>query len=279
MEKRETRRQKIRAKKRRRIIAVSIMSILLIALVFGLIKFFGWIFRGKTPVSANLGPSLPQPGDPITSPPKYYDYTLPVPEFKPVNDSYFDKVLFIGDSRIAGLELYGLLGGADILTSSSLSVDEAFEKKFSLSDKEVTLVEQVASNTYSSIYVMFGLNELGWNYSSAFQSEYSAFVSELKNLAPGSSIYLQSIIPITSGKSGNPSYLTNEKIAEYNLIIKNIAKENKVYYIDLNELLADATGALDGKFAEANGISLTKTGGTEWVNYLKSHVVDKEIYS
>ncbi|NMA06715.1 MAG: hypothetical protein GX928_03230, partial [Ruminococcaceae bacterium] len=219
------------------------------------------------------------PGDPITSPPKYYDYSLPVPEFKPESDSYFEKVLFIGDSRVAGLELYGLLGGADILTSSSLSVDEAFEKKFSVSDKEITLVEQVAIKSYSSIYVMFGLNELGWKHSSAFESEYADFITELKNLAPGSNIYLQSIIPVTSAKSGNPNYLTNEKIAEYNLLIKKIAADNEVFYLDLNEVFASATGALDGKFAEANGISITKTGGIAWVDYIKSHVVDKEIYS
>ena len=50
-------------------------------------------------------------------------------ESDPVEESYFDDVVFIGDSRFSGLIDYNLLTNATILAAVSLSVNELGTKK------------------------------------------------------------------------------------------------------------------------------------------------------
>ncbi len=281
-DKRETRRQKIKQQKRRRLIAWVVVLVVGVLLVFGIIKLVGWIFTPKYIVSANLGPALPPAEGPIviTTAPKYYDYTLPAPEAAPVENSYFNSVLMIGDSRVSGFPVYGYLPNADYLVSDNISVDVIESYTFQIKEgEERTLSEQLAAKQYDSIYIEVGLNELGWPNVSAFTESYARLVDTLKSLAPNASIYMQSIIPMTASKSGNPSHLTNEKVAEYNNLIKQIAESKQVYFLDVAEGLSGGTGVLTSGYAANNGLSLTKDGYNKWIDYIKTHVVDKEIYS
>jgi len=279
--KRERYRQKMRMKKRRRITVLIILAIILFFIVFGLVKLLSWIFAPKYITSANIGPLPPAEGDSIVvmQPPVYYDYSVPVPLSTSVEDSYFSDVLMIGDARVAGFPLFGYLPKADCLASEGISVDKIKDYNFDVNGISRTLREQLASKPYKAIYIQVGLNELGWENNAAFYKSYSELVEIIKNAAPGASIYLQGIIPITSGKSGSPSYLTNEKIAESNSLIKQIAEEKKVYYLDVTEGMSNGTGVLLSGYAASNGLSLTREGYNKWIEYLKTHVVDKEKYS
>ena len=278
---REKHRQRVRAKKRRRIVVLVAMLIIVVLIIIGLVKLIGWITTPKYVESANIGPTPPSEGDPIviTLPPKYYDYSSPVPEATMVNDSYFSSVLMIGDARVVGLPMFGNLTNVDILASEGVNVDGIREDSFDIDGTSRTLSEQLATKPYTAIYVEIGLNELGWPNTAAFIDSYAALVDMLKSASPTASIYVQAIIPITSGRSGDPSYLTNEKIAEINLQIKQIAEGKKVYYLDISEGMSNGTGVLLSGYAASNGISLSSEGYERWVEYIKTHVVDKEIYS
>jgi len=279
--KREIYRQKLRMKKRKRLTALILLAIILFLVVFVLVKLLSWIFAPKYVASANIGPSLPAEGDPIviTTPPVYYDYSVPVPLSALVEDSYFSDVLMIGDARVAGFPLFGYLPKADFLASEGISVDRIKDFDFEVDGTTRTLGEQLLRKPYKAVYIQVGLNELGWENNTAFYKSYSDLVEIIKNAAPGASIYIQGIIPITSGKSGNPNYLTNEKIAESNSLIRQIAEEKKVYYLDVTEGMSNGTGVLLSGYAASNGLSLTREGYNKWIEYLKTHVVDKEKYS
>ena len=280
-EKREIRRLRIKKQKRRRLITLAVITVIAIVLIVLIVKLISWIFTPKYVESANTGPLPPAEDTPIviTIPPKYYDYGMPVPEADAVGDGYFDSVLMIGDARVTGFPIFGYLPNLDCLASESISVDAVKDYSFEIKGSTRTLSEQLASKRYDSIYIQVGLNELGWPNASAFRDSYSELVDMILELSPHSSIYMQGVIPVTAGKSGNPSYITNERVSEYNRLIKQIAESKKVYYLDVTEGLSGGTGALISGYAASNGLSLSKEGYDKWIDYIKTHVVDESQYA
>lgn len=278
---RDARRQRIMLRKRRRLIAWAVVIVLSVLLIIGIVKLIGWVFTPKYVESANIGPLPPTEDAPIviTTPPVYYDYSSQVPEAEPVDDSYFDATLMIGDARVAGFPLFGYLPGADYLVSDGISVDAIQSYAFDVGGEQRTLSEQLARKQYRAIYIEVGLNELGWPNTSAFVDSYANLVDYIKTLSPDASIYLQAVIPMTAGKSGNPSYLTNEKVAEYNNLIRQIAESRKVYFLNIAEGISNGTGVLPSGYAVSNGLSLSKEGYNKWIDYIRTHVVDEELYS
>ena len=278
---RDTRRQRIKMRKRRRMAAWAVVVVLAVLLIIGIVRLIGWIFTPKYVESANIGPLPPDEDAPIviTTPPVYYDYGSPVPEAQPVQDSYFDSVLMIGDARVAGFPLFGYLPGADYLVSEGISVDAIKEFSFDVGGASRTLSEQLAMKQYEAVYIQVGLNELGWPNTTAFVDSYAGLVDAILSLSPDTSVYMQAVIPITAGKSGNPSYFTNEKVAEYNRLIQQIAESKKVYFLNIAEGMSGGTGVLHSGYAASNGMNLTKEGYVKWIDYMRTHVVDKEFYS
>ena len=278
---RENNRQRIRNRKRRQIISLSVILVILVLFITGVVKLIGIIVRPKYIESANIGPEPPAEGDPIviTQPPKYYDYSKPVPASPAADDSIFSSSLMIGDARVMGLGLFGHLTNTDIFGSDGASIDSIRADSFTVGGYQRTLEEQLMAKPYTSVYVELGLNELGWPNTAAFIDHYEALVDTIKSNAPAASIYLESIIPMTAAKSGNPSYFTNEKVAEINQQIKQIAEAKKVYYLDVAEGMSNGTGVLLSGYAASNGMSLSSEGYVKWVEYMKTHVVDKEMYS
>lgn len=278
---RENQRQRIRSKKIRRIVVLSAMLVIIILFIFGIVKLISWIVKPKYIESANIGPLPPAEGDPIviTLPPKYYDYGSPAPEATAVDDSYFNSTLMIGDARVMGLPMFGHIPAMDFFGSNGANIDSLRSDAFTVDDVSRTLTDQLMTQPYDAVYLELGINELGWPNTAAFIESYESLIDQIKSNAPNASIYIQSIIPVTASKSGNPSHITNEKIAEINLALKKIAESKRVYYLDLAGDMSNGTGVLLSGYAANDGLSLSSEGYNKWVEYIKTHVVDKEIYS
>ena len=92
------------------------------------------------------------------------------PTEKPVVEAsreLFGDALFIGDSRTVGLMEYGDLGEAEVFANTGLTVFEALKASIKTSTgKKQTLEEVLQSRTFGKIYIMLGLNELGYPYDS-----------------------------------------------------------------------------------------------------------------
>ena len=72
--------------------------------------------------------SVPESVEPDINRSGEYDFSLPVPASDPVENSYFDDAVFIGDSRTEGLILYTGLSNATSYAYKGLMVDTAFTK-------------------------------------------------------------------------------------------------------------------------------------------------------
>ena len=203
-----------------------------------------------------------------------YDYSKPVPESQKVGIEYFSDAVFIGDSRTEGLAINNsLYSKTTVYTEKGLRVDKIFTDKVINKDgKKVTIMEALEKTEFSKVYIMLGINETGWQYSSFFIKKYGEIIDEIKKINPQATIYLQSILPVSQKVSSNHKYVRNSKINEYNSLIQKMASEENVYYIDVNNAISDSLGNLPEE-AATDGIHLNKTYCAKWLEYLETHTI------
>lgn len=183
-----------------------------------------------------------------------------------------NKVGFIGDSRTQAFLMYAGLSDVVDYTSIGLMVDTAITKQFITNDKgeKITLLEDLKNRNVDTVYIMLGVNELGWVYSSIFIKKYEELIDKIIELKPNCEIILQSIIPVTKTKSDSDKIYNNTRITEYNTLIKEMASRKNVKYIDLVPILTDENGNLPEK-ASPDGIHLNKEYCLKWLDCLKNN--------
>ena len=202
-----------------------------------------------------------------------YDYARPVPESLPVEDSYFDDAVFIGDSRTEGLILYTGLSNAISYTNKGLMVDTVFTKPvINMDGEKLSVMDALRRTDFSKVYIMLGINETGWPYNSVFIEKYGQIIDEIRQINPDATIYVQEILPVTEEVSQTHSYVKNEKIDAYNTLIRQMAEEKQVYYIDAGKAVEGADGSLPEE-AAMDGIHLKQPYCEKWLAYLKTHTV------
>lgn len=182
------------------------------------------------------------------------------------------NVAFIGDSRTQAFLMYAGLNNVTDYTNIGLMVNTAMTKAFITNDdgKKITILEDLKNKKIDTIYIMLGINELGWVYSNIFINEYEKLIDSILEIKPNCEIIVQSIIPVTKTKSDNDSVYNNKRINEYNKLIKEMTDRKKIKFIDLVPVLADKNGNLPEN-ASPDGIHLNKEYCVKWYNCLKNN--------
>lgn len=201
-----------------------------------------------------------------------------------VGGDYFADALFIGNSLVVGMEKSGTVE-ADFYSTIGLSVYGFFEKSFlpapdGTGEKVTALEAFVRSGGYPKVYLMFGINELGWPSANAFVKQYSEVIDALLTVRPDATLYVQGILPINETvyrtSPDAQSYITNERIAEFNASLEAMAAEKQVYFVNPGEVLTDENGQLT-QSATSDGIHLSGIYLAKWANYLKAHTVREPV--
>lgn len=264
----------------KRIIAI-IVTVIIIAV--DILAFSGLFITEKTPVhgiGAILLPEMPHsPSDrPAKNLPEIpYEYSLPVPESRGVDNDFFDKCVFIGDSRMLGLVRYTEVSPINYC-SVGFSVAAYDTSEFVRVDGEVFTISEALrnNNDYTAVYVATGLNELGWSLG-RFKSKYADMIDDIKECAGERPVYIQLIMPMTTefetSKYMNPYGLKNESVHIFNEALIELAEEKKVYYIDCSEPFVLEDGTLDPE-KSSDGAHLTLEAYAEQLEYYKNHVVE-----
>lgn len=202
-----------------------------------------------------------------------YDFSSPVPLSDEVGSDYFDDAVFIGDSRTEGFFINTGLSNATFYVYKGLTVDTAFTKSVIKKDGQLlSVMDALKSTEFSKVYIMLGINETGWLYNQPFKDKYGDILDSIREINPNALIYIQSILPVSSDVSAEHSYIKNEKINEYNLLLKELAEEKQVYYLEVGSAVADPDGSLPGD-AAPDGIHLSKAYCEKWLDYLKTHTI------
>ncbi len=201
--------------------------------------------------------------------------TIPetTPSSLPVENDYFNDAVFIGDSRTEGFFMYTDLKNAKAYAHKGLTVDTVFtDPVININGSKLPIIEALRQTSFQKVYIMLGVNEIGWAYNSIFIEKYTKLVDEIQTINPNATIYLQSILPVSNEVSSTHDYIKNEKINEYNCFIAQIAKEKNVHYLNVSESVASSNGALPDD-AAVDGIHLKKEYCEIWLEYLKNHTI------
>lgn len=216
----------------------------------------------------------PAPPDTTQAPPETTKASAPPEETTapgPVNDQYFEDALFIGDSRVEGLQLYGNIKSATYYTAKGLTVTELLTKPFvKTPDGKKTLEAMLTEHAFSKIYIKLGVNELGWPYPEKFAEAYGKLLDKVIELEPNALIYVQSILPVTAKKAADGNVYTNTKIDLFNEHIAELCRERGLVYLNVREAVMDENGALP-EDATGDGIHLNKKYCGLWCDYLRTH--------
>lgn len=193
----------------------------------------------------------------------------------PVEDDYFADVLFLGDSRTHGLQLYGGLTAGTYYHAVGATVESVFSKATQEIEggKKVPMVDALAGLECSKVYVMLGVNELGWPQAEKFGEQFSLLVDRIREELPEAVVVIQSILPVSAKQDAKKSYVNNKRIAVYNTILEELAQEKQCPYLNVAEAVVDEAGCLRANLT-SDGVHLNIAGSKEWVTYLKSHPVD-----
>lgn len=199
-----------------------------------------------------------------------------VPASDPVDSSYFDDAIFIGDSISTGIPLYHIADNAAVVAVTGINPDNInYKKCVDIGEEErVTVLEAAATHgARSKVYIMLGDNGIGYEKQS-FISSYRLFVDSVKKLYPDAVIYLQSMTPVVEGyvNQFDPT-MNNDKIDEYNRAIMELAEQESVYYLDVGSALKNKNGALPDEASPVDGLHFSAEYYQKWFDYLKTHTV------
>ena len=192
----------------------------------------------------------------------------------PVEDTYFSDAVFVGDSRTEGFYLYSGLKEGQYLYSVGATVESVFSKSTQQTAAgKVPILDALAGMECSKIYIMLGVNELGWNSSQTFRDQYAKVIDRVQADHPDATVVIQSILPVSQAQEDKKTYVNNARIREYNTLLEGLAEEKGCVYLDVASTVSDETGCLRSDW-NFDGVHLNTAGCKAWLQYLKEHPVD-----
>lgn len=162
------------------------------------------------------------------------------------DEQYADmsNALFIGDSRTVGLSEYSQIDGADFFANVGMSVYNIHDKTVSVPTVgKVTLTQLLKNKKYDKIYVMLGINEIGYNFDKTV-SKYGDLIAFIKSNQPDAYIFIQANLFVTKSRSDKDKVVNNPAIDKFNREISLLANGENIFYLDANELFGDGNGNL-----------------------------------
>ena len=189
------------------------------------------------------------------------------PEDAMIVPASMENTLFIGDSRTVGLAEYAQMEGAEFFASVGMSVYEIDKAKVSVPNVgKVTLSELLENQSYDRIYVMLGINELGYPFEQLVK-KYGDFIQYLQNAQPDSTIFILANLHVTKSRSDREKVINNPAINSFNEAISGFADNEHIFYLDANCIFDDADGALSEAKSGDHAHPLAKYY-QEWGNWI-----------
>ena len=179
--------------------------------------------------------------------------TVPISVYK----EYFKEDLFIGDSITEELKYYKFLYDNNVFSKIGLNTD--------------TLRKLIPDENFGiepkNIYLMMGLNDSVFvKTEEKFKERYLAMLDALQAKFPDAKIYLQAIFPVSKAlDEKEDARVNNTKINSFNEVIKTIASERGLDYLDFSYLLKE-----NEDYFEPDGMHLKSKFHKVWLNEVKN---------
>lgn len=227
-----------------------------------------------------------------------YDYTKAVPASNWATDDYFDYVFMAGDSRMGTIRLLGSIPYKHMFYIDSLTIakfgitkytdplgdlraereSQEFESEEPVENDESqeTLMSLVMKTDMPCIYLMLGINELGFSTETNLNS-YKVLIEAVKETHPTADIYIF-LLYTPEHTYGLNTYQAMALTAEWNEALKQLCADERVFFLDLDEVVANDQGYLKDEFQRGDGVHFSPAGARMASDYIREHVAWRDIY-
>ena len=207
-----------------------------------------------------------KPTKPVETKPAETKAPKPSKDLTPVS---LNDTLFVGDSRTVGIREYSGLKGADFFCSVGMNVFDVTGESLSVDGVgNVTLSQLLSKKQYSKVYIMLGINEVGYPHSSVVD-KYSKVLDLIKEKQPNASIIIEANLHVSKSRSDSDKVVNNAAINDLNTKLSALADGSKVFYIDANTIFDDASGSLSSDMT-SDGTHLYAKYYPTWVDWIST---------
>lgn len=217
-------------------------------------------------------PAEPQPPEPAFPEPVPDQPEEPEEPSAPVKpEDPFTNALFIGDSRTVGIAEYSGITEADFFAFTGMSVYTAFKKESAVGSwqKGTLLADALQARQYDRVYLMLGVNELGYNFQKTVE-RYGEMVQQIRELQPDAYLILEASLHVTKKRSDTDSTFNNSNIDRMNQAQAAYADGEHIFFIDVNPAFDDETGALNQDYTFDNTHPYGKYY-SKWADWLREN--------
>lgn len=215
---------------------------------------------------------------------------LCLPECAPVDDSYFEGAVFLGDSVTLGLKKYvtklrkkdpDFLSDARFLAIGSYGVYEALlppgkETMHDLMNGVQTQPQDIlAAWEAKTVFIWLGLNDAGLFPLDENMEYYAELITRIRIANPGIRIIILPTTPMTI--EGERKSLYNYRIDTYNRAVMKLAADYGCYYCYIAEILKDDEGYLPDSYSSDNYVHLVYEAYDLVLDYIRTHAVTPEM--
>lgn len=215
-------------------------------------------------------PQPPEPPQPVPDQPEEPEEPEePATPVKP--EDPFSNALFIGDSRTVGIAEYSGITEADFFAFTGMSVYSALKKESSVGSwkKGTLLADALQSQQYDRVYLMLGVNELGYNFQKTVE-RYGELVQQIRDLQPDAYLILEASLHVTKKRSDTDATFNNSNIDRMNQAQAAYADGEHIFFIDVNPVFDDETGALNQDYTFDNTHPYGKYY-SKWADWLREN--------
>lgn len=209
-----------------------------------------------------------------------------LPLCEPVESSYFDDVVFLGDSYVSDFQDYvaeqrltnsEFFGSARFICVENYSVEEAIQPvtdtsmHMSVNGQKYAPEELLKQYQAKKVYICLGFRDVARCNVDDFIENYKKLTESIAKQNDGIMIVVQTIPPVPL--YGEKESIYNAKIDTYNERLAEFAKQSGYYFADPALRLKDDAGYLAQQLCLQEDGRLNQTAYEIWSDYLMKHAV------
>lgn len=197
-------------------------------------------------------------------------------EYCKVTENYFKDAAFLGDSRTLGISDYAGLE-ADFYCESGMTIYKLFDEKgitYQKNGQKVNLSQILQQKEYGKIYIMLGMNELGYGDTERYLEQYETVIKQIREWQPEAVIFILANLHVSQIRNDMETEFNNVNINDKNAAAASLADGTNIFYLDSNPLFTDNNGFLKGDLT-FDGVHLYANNYEAWKEFLMEHGVVK----
>lgn len=193
------------------------------------------------------------------------------------NISYFNDAAFLGDSRTLGISDYAGLEEADFYCDSGMMIFKLLEEgiTYQKTGNKVYMKDVLQEKQYGKIYIMLGMNELGYGNTELYLDKYRQVLQQIREWQPEAIIYVMANLHVSREKNNMETEFNNLNINAKNAASASLANGTDVFYLDVNPVFTDEEGYLKAELT-FDGVHLYAQHYDAWREFLLEHAVEPD---